>query len=104
MVDPHFGLVRISATKYAKLPASITAAPATRRKARAGRSWKETIPFMKHVKCLVDAGYSVLTYDTRNHGESDTGTCEWVTCRDNERTGMDLAAVTFMDHVHALAA
>ena len=59
---------------------------------------------MKHVKWLVGAGYSVLTYDTRNHGESDTGTCEWVTRRNNERIGMDLEAVTFMDHVHALAA
>ncbi len=102
MVDPHFGLVRISATKYAKLPASNTAEP-TRNNTNTGS------PAASHpnsnkpasAKTPADVG---LTYDTRNHGESDTGTCEWVTCRNNERTGMDLAAVTFMGHVHALAA
>ena len=56
--------------------------------------WNENIPFMKHVKWLVDAGYSVLTYDTRNHGESDTGTCEWVTWGPEETKDV-LAAVEF---------
>lgn len=56
--------------------------------------WKESISFMKHVKWLVDAGYSVLMYDTRNHGESDTGICEWVTWGPEETKDV-LAAVEF---------
>lgn len=41
--------------------------------------WNEKIPFLKHIKYLVDRGYSVLMYDFRNHGNSGTGTSEWVT-------------------------
>ena len=39
------------------------------------RMWSEDILFMKHVKYLVDNGYSVLAYDFRNHGASEPGTC-----------------------------
>jgi len=41
------------------------------------RMWSEDIPFLKHINWLVDHGYSVLAYDFRNHGASDSGTCEW---------------------------
>ena len=59
------------------------------------RMWHQDIPFMKHVKYLVDNGYSVLTYDFRNHGNSGTGTCEWVTWGPEEHKDV-LAAVDFV--------
>lgn len=44
------------------------------------KMWPEKIHFLKHVKYLVDQGYSVFMYDFRNHGESDSfsdGYCGW---------------------------
>lgn len=44
------------------------------------KMWPEKIHFLEHVKYLVDQGYSVLMYDFRNHGESDSfsdGYCGW---------------------------
>lgn len=44
------------------------------------KMWPEKIHFLKHVKYLVDQGYSVLMYDFRNHGDSDdfsNGYCGW---------------------------
>ena len=58
--------------------------------------WKTDIPFLQHVKALVDAGYSVLMYDFRNHGESDAGTCPWVSWGPEERKDV-LAAVKFIN-------
>lgn len=57
--------------------------------------WKERIHFVRHLKWLVDAGYSVLAYDFRNHGESDPGTCEWVTWGPEEHKDV-LAVVDFV--------
>ena len=34
------------------------------------RAWPKKIRFLRHIKALVEAGYSVLAYDMRNHGES----------------------------------
>ena len=48
-----------------------------------------------HVKYLVDKGYSVLMYDFRNHGNSATGTCKWVTWGPEEAKDV-LAAVDFV--------
>ncbi len=60
--------------------------------------WNDEIPFLKHVKYLVDQGYSVLMYDFRNHGNSDTGACEWVTWGPEEAKDV-MAAVDFVaDH------
>ena len=56
------------------------------------RMWQTTIPFLKHVKYLVDQGYSVFLYDFRNHGNSGTGSCEWVTWGPDEHKDV-LAAV-----------
>ncbi|MEL7209059.1 MAG: alpha/beta fold hydrolase, partial [Actinomycetota bacterium] len=56
--------------------------------------WKEPIAFVGHMRWLVDRGYSVLAYDTRNHGESDAGTTPWVTWGPEERKDV-LAAVDF---------
>ena len=59
------------------------------------RMWPEDIPFLKHVQYLVDQGYSVLLYDFRNHGESGTGTCPWVTWGPEEHKDV-LAAVDYI--------
>lgn len=60
-----------------------------------GKMWKEDISFLKHVKYLVDQGYSVLMYDFRNHGTSEEGTCPWVTWGPEEQKDV-LAAVDFV--------
>lgn len=60
-----------------------------------GKMWKENISFLKHVRYLVDQGYSVLMYDFRNHGESADGTCPWVTWGPEERKDV-IAAVDFV--------
>ena len=40
--------------------------------------WTSDIHFLKHAKYLVDAGYSVLMYDMRNHGNSEkSGYVSW---------------------------
>ncbi|MDJ0753004.1 MAG: hypothetical protein QNJ45_05770 [Ardenticatenaceae bacterium] len=61
------------------------------------RMWHENIPFLKHVKYLVDQGYSVLLYDFRNHGDSGTGTCPWVTWGPEEHKDV-LAAVDYISN------
>ncbi|OJJ15421.1 alpha/beta hydrolase [marine bacterium AO1-C] len=60
-----------------------------------GKMWKENISFLKHVKYLVEQGYSVLMYDFRNHGNSDAGTCPWVTWGPEEHKDV-LAAVDYV--------
>lgn len=57
--------------------------------------WNDKIPFLKHVKHLVDKGYSVLMYDFRNHGNSASGTCDWVTWGPAEAQDV-VAAVDFV--------
>ncbi|MEL6592810.1 MAG: alpha/beta fold hydrolase [Bacteroidota bacterium] len=57
--------------------------------------WTEDIHFLTHAKYLVEAGYSVLMYDLRNHGNSDAGTTPWVTWGTEERQDV-LAAVDFI--------
>ena len=61
------------------------------------RMWKTTIPFLKHAKYLVDQGYSMLMYDFRNHGNSGTGTCPWVTWGPEEHKDV-LAAVDYVSN------
>lgn len=34
------------------------------------KPWPTRIHYLRHIKALVDSGYSVLAYDMRNHGES----------------------------------
>ncbi|MEL6180117.1 MAG: alpha/beta hydrolase [Myxococcota bacterium] len=58
--------------------------------------WKTDIPFLRHAKALVEAGYSVLMYDFRNHGESGAGTCPWVSWGPEERKDI-LAAAKFVN-------
>jgi dipeptidyl aminopeptidase/acylaminoacyl peptidase len=63
----------------------------------APKMWPEEISYLKHVKYLVDHGYSVLMYDFRNHGDSETGTCPWVTWGPEEHKDV-LAAVDFISN------
>lgn len=57
--------------------------------------WKEDIQFLKHIGALVGAGYSVLAYDMRNHGQSDRAQDGWVSWGPTERHDV-LAAVNFL--------
>jgi hypothetical protein len=43
------------------------------------KAYKKDIEFLKHVKHLINAGYTVLMYDFRNHGNSGKGKVPWVT-------------------------
>ncbi len=57
--------------------------------------WTSDIHFLEQARYLVDAGYSVLMFDLRNHGISGTGTTPWVTWGVEERKDI-LAAVDFI--------
>ena len=59
------------------------------------KMWKDDISFIRQAKHLVDDGYSVLMYDMRNHGESDLGTCPWVSWGPEEAKDA-IAAVSFV--------
>lgn len=61
------------------------------------KGWPKDIEFLKHVKQLVEAGYSVLMYDLRNHGNSGEGTCEWVTGGPEEYKDV-IAAVDYISN------
>jgi len=52
--------------------------------------WNERIDFLRQAKYLVDAGYSVLMYDFRNHGNSGTSERPWVSWGPEE--GKDVRA------------
>ncbi|WP_435579956.1 alpha/beta hydrolase family protein [Gilvibacter sp.] len=56
--------------------------------------WDRDIPFLKQVKYLNDAGYTVLLYDMRNHGESEH--CGWITWGKDERKDI-LAAIKYVN-------
>ncbi|CAL2087399.1 hypothetical protein [Tenacibaculum sp. 190524A05c] len=55
--------------------------------------WNKDIPFLKQVKYLNDAGYSVLLYDMRNHGNSEQ--CGWITWGKEERKDI-IAALNYI--------
>ncbi len=57
--------------------------------------WKDKIPFLKHVKHLVNKGYSVLMYDFRSHGNSEEAEGNWVSWGPQEAQDL-LAAVKFV--------
>ena len=59
--------------------------------------WNKDIHFLNQAKYLVDAGYSVLMYDLRNHGDSGSGEEEWITWGLNERNDV-VAAVEFISN------
>lgn len=47
--------------------------------------WTSDIHFLNQAKYLVEAGYTVLMYDLRNHGDSGQGASEWITWGQDER-------------------
>lgn len=47
--------------------------------------WTSDIHFLNQAKYLVEAGYSVLMYDLRNHGDSGQGASKWITWGQDER-------------------
>ena len=57
--------------------------------------WNKDIHFLNHVKYLVDAGYSVLMYDMRNHGDSEQK--GWITWGKDERKDL-LAAIKYLSN------
>ena len=59
--------------------------------------WNKDIHFLNQAKYLVDAGYTVLMYDLRNHGESGSAEEEWITWGLEERKDV-IAAVEFMSN------
>ena len=58
--------------------------------------WKEDIPFLRHITWLNEQGYSVLAYDTRNHGDSTSGPLEWTSWGYRETPDV-IAAVEFLE-------
>ena len=61
------------------------------------KMWDKDIEFLNQAKYLVNAGYSVLMYDFRNHGNSGEGTCPWITWGPEERKDV-IAAVDFISN------
>jgi alpha-beta hydrolase superfamily lysophospholipase len=61
------------------------------------KMWKEDISFLRQARHLSENGYTVLMYDMRNHGESDLGTCPWVSWGPEEAKDV-VAAVDFVSH------
>lgn len=59
------------------------------------KMWHEDISFLNQAKYLVEAGYSVLMYDFRNHGNSAQGTCPWITWGPEEHKDV-IAAVDYI--------
>jgi len=59
------------------------------------KMWSENISYLKHVKWLVDKGYSVLMYDFRSHGDSDANKSGWCSWGPDEAQDV-IAAVDFV--------
>lgn len=59
--------------------------------------WTNDIHFLNHTKYLVDAGYSVLMYDLRSHGNSGSAESPWITWGVEERKDV-LAAINFISN------
>ena len=59
--------------------------------------WTSDIHFLTQAKYLIEAGYSVLMYDLRNHGNSGEGKIPWVTWGLEERLDV-MAAVDYISN------
>ena len=59
--------------------------------------WSSDIHFLNQAKYLVDAGYSVLMYDFRNHGNSKESNSEWITWGKEERLDV-LGAINYISN------
>ena len=59
------------------------------------KGWDGDISFLRQAQYLVEAGYSVLMYDFRNHGNSEAGTLPYISWAEEE--GKDvIAAVKYI--------
>ena len=59
---------------------------------------KQDISFLRQAQYLSEQGCTVLMYDMRNHGESDLGTCPWVTWGPEEAKDVIAAADFISSH------
>lgn len=59
------------------------------------KGYKEDIHFLNQAKYLNEAGYSVLMYDFRGHGQSETGSISWITWGKEEANDV-IAAVDYI--------
>lgn len=59
------------------------------------KAYERDIHFLNQAKYLNDAGYTVLMYDFRGHGESDVGTKPWITWGTEEAKDV-VAAVDYI--------
>lgn len=83
VIQSHFGLF------------SCRAGYTNDEKPRLMRAWPTDIPFLRHIQKITEQGYTVLAYDLRNHGTSDTGPSQYA-C-DGQVEYMDVqAAVRFI--------
>lgn len=82
IVQSHFG-IQCSRSGYTPLGKGLV------------KLWKTDISFLTQAEYLARAGYSVLMYDFRNHGNSGTGISGWVTGGQEEYKDV-LAAVGFI--------
>jgi pimeloyl-ACP methyl ester carboxylesterase len=62
------------------------------------KMWDKDIEFLNQARYLVDAGFSVLMYDFRNHGESSAGACPWITWGPEESKDVIAAAAFITNH------
>ena len=61
------------------------------------KSYKENIHFLNQAKYLNEAGYTVLMYDFRGHGQSESGSIPWVTWGAEEAKDV-VAAVSYIEN------
>lgn len=64
------------------------------------KGWHEDVRFLRQAKYLNEAGYTVLMYDFRNHGNSSEGKLPWITWGPTEALDI-IGAVDFISN-HAL--
>ncbi|ANM29745.1 alpha/beta hydrolase [Acidobacteria bacterium Mor1] len=62
------------------------------------KMWKRPIAFLRQARHFQQNGYSVLMYDMRNHGESDLGTCPWISWGPEEAKDVIAATRFVSDH------
>ncbi len=59
------------------------------------KGWDTDVSFLRQAKYLNEAGYTVLMYDFRNHGNSGAGTLPWITWGPSEALDV-VAAVDYI--------
>lgn len=61
------------------------------------KGWHEDVRFLRQAKYLNEAGYTVLMYDFRNHGNSSQGELPWITWGPTEALDI-VGAVDFISN------